>query len=409
MDAYRVHLTRAGLESFASSLIWTAMMVYQVEVVGLTPLQLVLVGTTMEATVFLFEIPTGIVADVYSRRLSVIIGYVLIGVAYLVQGALPVFAAILLAQVVWGIGYTFTSGAYDAWMVDELGQKQAGNAFLRGAQVSRILAIAGIGVSVVLGSINLQIPIITGGLLTVLVSGFLLLFMPENGFTPTPAAERNTWQDMVNTFRKGVGLVRGRPALMSIMAIGLFYGLYSEGWDRLWQAHLLRNVGFPVIAGLQPVAWFGAIRIIDMVLAVPAAEVVRRKVDMNQAAAMTRALLVLTFLMIVGLVGYGLSYSLVLALVAFFLFSTARGLVMPIFSTWTNQHVDSRVRATVLSLQSQTDAIGQIVGGPPVGAIGQLSLRAAFFASATILSPVLVLLRRTRKTAVSQAVETLEA
>jgi DHA3 family tetracycline resistance protein-like MFS transporter len=81
----------------------------------------------------------------------------------------------------------------------------------------------------------------------------------------------------------------------------------------------------------------------------------------------------------------------------YFVFVMARSLIMPFFATWSNQHIDSQVRATVLSFQSQTDAIGQIVGGPPIGAIGQLSLRAAFIASGLILSPALILLNRVRR------------
>ncbi len=62
--------------------IFTMNQAYQVTVVGLNPLQLVLVGTTLEAFLFIFEVPTGIVADVYSRRLSLVIGYVLMGMGF---------------------------------------------------------------------------------------------------------------------------------------------------------------------------------------------------------------------------------------------------------------------------------------------------------------------------------------
>ena len=94
-DAYRVYLILSGVSSLLFSLIFTLNLVYQAQVVGLTPLQLVLVGTTLETSAFLFEIPTGIVADLYSRRLSVIIGFFLIGVGFTIEGSLPFFAAVL--------------------------------------------------------------------------------------------------------------------------------------------------------------------------------------------------------------------------------------------------------------------------------------------------------------------------
>ena len=163
LDAYTTYLILNGGDGLISSLIFTVNLIYQATVVGLDPLQLVLVGTTLEATAFLFEVPTGVVADVYSRRASVVIGYVLIGVGFVVEGAFPVFAAVLLAQVIWGIGYTFTSGALEAWLSDEIGEANAGRAFLRAAQIARLGTLAGIVASVALGNARVNLPIIAGG------------------------------------------------------------------------------------------------------------------------------------------------------------------------------------------------------------------------------------------------------
>ncbi len=394
MDAYKLHLLRSALGSFADSVIWTAMMLYQINVVGLTPFELVMIGTTMEATIFIFEIPTGIVADVYSRRLSVLIGAFLTAAAYLLMGLVPAFGALLLGQVIWGFGYTFGSGAYEAWLVDEIGQERAGNAFIRGGQAGNAARLLGIGVSVLMGSIALHWPILLGAFFHLLVALVLVVWMPETGFTPTPRPERSTFQKMFDTFSEGLQVIRRRPTLMSILGIGLFIGLYSEAWDRLWQFHLLESIGLPTFANLQPVAWFGLFEIIGIVIGLGASEVLRRRLDMNNVAAMRRALFTIVAVMVGGLIVYGLSQTFIVAIFAYFVFTTMRGLSGPIFGTWSNEQIDSNVRATVLSVQSQTDAIGQIAGGPPLGALGQLSLRAAFFGSAALLSPVLWLLNR---------------
>ena len=70
--------------------------------------------------------PTGLVADNYSRRLSIIIGFFLVGVGFVIEGLVPHFTVILLTQVIWGIGITFTSGATEAWIADEVGEASAG-------------------------------------------------------------------------------------------------------------------------------------------------------------------------------------------------------------------------------------------------------------------------------------------
>ena len=114
LDAYTVYMILGAAGSLFQSMIFTVLAVYYVLTVGMNPLQLVLVGTVLELTVFVFEIPTGVVADTYSRRLSVIIGYVLIGICFLIEGWVPIFVFILAAEFIRGIGETFISGAASA-------------------------------------------------------------------------------------------------------------------------------------------------------------------------------------------------------------------------------------------------------------------------------------------------------
>src|SRR4051794_2888453 len=151
-------------------MIFTPLAVYYVTTVGLDPLQLVLVGTAVEGTIILFEIPTGIVADVYSRRLSIILGQVLFGTAYILEGSVPLFGAIVLAEVIRGIGETFLSGASQAWVTDEVGEERVGALFLRGAQVIRVAKLAGLGVGIGLATIQLSLPIVLGGALAMVLA-----------------------------------------------------------------------------------------------------------------------------------------------------------------------------------------------------------------------------------------------
>lgn len=82
LDATKVYLFIEFTASAFFAMMFVTMSLYEATVAGLTPLQLVLVGTTLEISAFVFEIPTGIVADVYSRRLSIIIGYFLMGIDF---------------------------------------------------------------------------------------------------------------------------------------------------------------------------------------------------------------------------------------------------------------------------------------------------------------------------------------
>ena len=392
MDAYVVYLIQSGAYALFSAMVYTIVAVYYMTVVGLNPLQLVLVGTVLEISTLLFEVPTGVVADVYSRRVSTIIGIFLLGVAFMLEGSIPLFAAILLVQTIRGIGHTFISGALDAWVADEVGAANMGRAYLRSAQVGQISSVIGTFVSVSLASIRVNLPIVVGGGLFIGLGVFLLLAMPERGFIPTMQGDRASWKTMAATLRAGVQTIRRRPALITILSISGFYGMFSEGHDRLWEAHFLKHFTFPNLGQFKPIIWFGIINVGSGGLSVIANEIARRRLDMDSHLVMARALRVIYTLLIAGVILFGLAGNFVLALAAYWSARLFRSTAGPIYTTWLNQHIGSKVRATVLSMSSQTNALGQIVGGPILGTIGTArSIRAAIVGAGVCLSPTILL------------------
>lgn len=399
INAYWLYLFIQGTEKFAWTIAITVIMVYQVTQVGLNPLQLVLVGTALEVTIFLLEIPTGVVADVYSRRLSVIIGYALLGIGIMIEGAFPIFAIVILAEMIDGVGYTFLSGAISAWLVDEIGQERASDAFLRGSQVSQIAGFVGIIVSVAIASINIQLAIVTGGALLVMLSIVLVFVMPENGFTRVPKSERESWSDLFSTFRAGVKLVRGRRILMVILLIALIYGAFTEGFDRLSTAHILTNFTLPPLGQFDEIVWFGIISAVFTPVTLLATELLRRRVDLTSSRAVARVLSYVYGGMILSVLLFTLSQQFGLLLLGLWITGMLRTVAHPLMEAWINQHTESKVRATVLSIWGQTDALGQIAGGPIVGGIGLLAgVRVAISISALMLTPLIAVFNRTLKT-----------
>jgi len=392
MNARRIYLTTATAQGFLLSLVFTISQIYRIAQVGLTPFELVLVGTTLEITAFVFEIPTGIVADVYSRKLSTIIGFFLFGLGFIVEGAFPVFTTVLLAQVIWGLGWTFISGAHEAWIADEVGVDKVGPVYMRGTQYYHLGSLLGIPLSVYLGKMALNLPILIGGGLFMAYGIFLIILMPENEFSPATSESRQTWQTMKGTFNDGIKLIRLQSVLMLFLAIALFVGLYSEGFDRLQEAHFLTNFTFPLPKLIDTVTWFGIMRLGTLLLTIGLSEIMLRKITANERLKFTQMLQIIFGIIVACLIIFARTEQFYIAIAAVWVLNTARAVSYPLNTTWLNQRIDSQVRATVLSMTSQVDALGQMVGGPITGAIGTLrSLRAALITSSLMLSPVIFL------------------
>jgi len=397
LDAYKLYIGLQFFNSLFFSMIFVVTSFYEATVAGLSGLQLVLVGTTVELTILLFEVPTGVVADAYSRRLSIIIGYFIMGLAFIVEGLFPFFAPIVLAQVLWGIGYTFTSGATQAWLSDEIGEENANRAFLRANQYDLAGALVGTLIAIPLGNIAVNLPIVTGGVMVVIIAVTLKLFMSENGFKPARPENRNTWQHMGDIFKRGLNAVRTRPTLLAILGVGLVYGLYSEGWDRLWVKYLIDHFTLPSIFGMNEVAFLGLLRAGGMVLSILATRIVEKRLDANHAPSVARYMLGITVLLSAAILTFAFSPVLAVSIMAVWLVSITRNVMGPLYEAWVNQRLDSDTRATVISMSGQVDAIGQVASGPIAGLISLWSIRAAITGASLFLIPALPLIARANR------------
>ncbi len=395
LGAYPIYLGIKGSFALFFTLWATVAAVYRIEVVHLDPLRLVLLGTALEVAVFLFEVPTGVLADTYGRRRSVITGCILMGSGFALEGAIPRFVAVLAAQAIWGVGYTFISGALEAWIADEDSGQDLGRVYLRGEQADYIGSFVGIPASVLLGLVALNLPLVVGGALTIGLGLALFFTMPERNFRPSPREGRTSLQQVGTTARNGVRLVRSRPILLLLLAAALFAGMSEEGFDRLNPKQFLDVVGLPSLGGLDPVVWFGVIGAGGLLLSYLAAGVVARNLDVSSPAVAGRLLLALDALTIVGMLAFALSGNFALALGAFWFATLVRRVAEPVYLTWINEGLDPGVRATVISMSSQAGALGEASAGPVIGALGNLfGVRPALTVSALVLSPTLLLYAR---------------
>ena len=389
-DPIKVYSIIRFFSSLLFSVIVTVNLVYQVTVVGLNPLQLILVGTMLETISFLFEIPTGIVADVYSRKLSVIIGLALIGLGFTIEGLFPTFGAILIAQIVWGIGFTFVSGAREAWIADEVGEENAGRAYSKGTQVGLIGSFIGIGISMVLANINIRLPIILGGILYSCQSIYLWLFMSENNFSRTPMQKRETFGVMKQTLISGIKLIKLSPTLLTIIITGLIFGMFSEGFDRLWTPFVINNFTFPILWNLKPIIWFGILAMVANILAIVAVQFIEKNTDTNSHKSTVKSLLIINIFLVLSLLIFGLSGNFLVAIIGYWMVTIFREARGPIYDAWTNQNLEPKIRATVFSMCSQANAVGQIVGGPILGIVATyFSIRYSLILAGVFLIPTL--------------------
>jgi DHA3 family tetracycline resistance protein-like MFS transporter len=371
---------------------WVVTAVYLVRELHLSPLQLLLMGTAMEAAIVLFEVPTGVVADTYSRRLSLVIGYLGMGAVWAAVGLVTAPWLIITLWGGWGFFYTFTSGAGQAWITDELGLERVGSVFLRAARWGQAGAVVGLLIQVAVGTISLRAGVILAGSFYVACGLWCILVMPETGFVRRPRPERTTpLVELRTTALRGGRFALAQRIIVLLIGIELFLGISSEGFDRLKEAHFLRDVGLPAVGHVGPVIWFGIFWLTGMILNIAAIGTLIRRVERAGRGAVAQFLFGFTSLELAAMLVFALATSTWIAIAGILGVFFARNMADPLFDTWlTEQITDSSVRATVFSITGQSNAVGEAAGGPILGVIGNTwGIRYALTAGALAIAPAL--------------------
>jgi MFS transporter, DHA3 family, tetracycline resistance protein len=399
IDPKHLYIGIEVAESFLAATAYTTAVVYRVTTGHLNALQLILLGTMVEFSYFILQLPTGILADIVSRRLCVIAGWFLDAAGLLMQGLSAHFAVLLTAQIPVGFGAALAFGAQEAWLADETGETELTPVFLRATQLGLAGVIAGSILSGFLASVGLSVPFLIGGGLTGAVAVTLLFVMPETNFRPprrsvsAGSVTRQAWATFTGQLRQTHRAIVVVPGLVLLLAMLFFLGMWNESFDRLWGAYLLKDIKFPHPFGLSTVGWFSVFAIAAAVAGLGSTGWAKRRTSKLGPGSVVTTLLAVTIATALGVAAMAASHAFVFAVLAYLAVVTMRPVFSPLITGWVVGRVDSSVRATALSATDMFDSGGQITGGPVIGAIGVLAtIRVALLAGAAALAPAAGLL-----------------
>jgi MFS family permease len=398
----RTYLVLLLGNTLAASFIWGINTLFLLDA-GLSNLEAFAANAFFTAGMVIFEVPTGVVADTWGRRVSYLLGTVTLAGSTFLYWLLWVmnapFWSWAIVSILLGLGFTFFSGAVEAWLVDALryaeydgslelifgrGQMVAGAAMLSGSVAGGVIAQA----------TNLGVPFLVRGgvLLTMFVVAWRL--MHDLGFTPEPAAHPLHAMRNILTSSLDYGL-KNRPVRWVMLAapfstgvgIYVFYALQPYLLELYGdeKAYSIAGLAAAAVAGAQIVGGWGAPH-------------VRRLFGKRTTTLILSAI---ADGVVLALLGVAEAFWVGLALVVLWgLLSAAQ---MPIRQAYLNGMIPSRQRATVLSFDSLMGSSGGVVIQPVLGRVADVYSYATSFVVAAVIQlisvPFLVASRRERSPA----------
>ncbi len=361
----RVYLLLTLFQTLSASLIFGINTLFLLDA-GLSNTGAFVANAAFTAGMVIFEIPTGVVADTVGRRASFLWGTVTLGITTALYLALwaaesPLWMWVIVSALI-GLGFTFFSGATEAWLVDALaatgGDGQLEEIFAKGSVVGGVAMLVGSVGGGVIAQFGLGIPYARGSVLLVVAFFMAWRYVHDVGFEPAPRG--NFRQEVRDITRASIDHGLKNPPVRNMMLAAPFSFGVGVWAFYAFQPHLLDLYGDPNatwVAGTAAAVFAGA-RIIGGLVAVRAAHFIGRR---------STGLLVTTVTQAAALAVVGLTTSFWVALAALVLTSVMMAAVMPVRQTLINSLIPSEQRATVLSFDGLMGSTGGVVFQPALG------------------------------------------
>ncbi len=362
----RTYLVLLLGNTLATSLIWGINTIFLLDA-GLSNLEAFAANAFFTVGMVVFEVPTGIVADTVGRRASYLLGTVTLSASTLLYVLLWQLSAPFwqwaAASVLLGLGYTFFSGAVEAWLVDALtatgftGQMET--VFGRGQIVTGVAMLSGsVAGGFVAQQVSLGVPFVLRGAILIVMFVVAWRLMHDIGFTPNKGGR--PLAEMRRIASASIDYGWKVPAVKWVMVEAMFTGGVSFYVFYALQPYLLQLYGDPEayqIAGIVAAIVAGA-----QILGGLVAPVVRRLFRRRTSALIVAASLGVVVLALIGIVEQ-FWFALGMIVIWALLFAA----VTPIRQTYLNGLIPSQQRATVLSFDSMIGSTGGIVTQPALG------------------------------------------
>ncbi len=352
--------------TLAASFIWGINTIFLLDA-GLSNLEAFAANAFFTAGMVLFEVPTGIVADTVGRRASYLLGTVTLALSTLLYVLLwevgAPFWQWAVASMLLGLGFTFFSGAVEAWLVDALDATgftgQLETVFGRGQVVSGVAMLGGSAAGGLIAQLtSLGVPFVLRGAVLVVMFAVAFRLMHDVGFKPAPR-ERPV-AEMRRIASASIEYGWRVPAVKWLMVQGLFAGGVGFYAFYALQPYLLELYGDPEayqIAGLVAAIVAGA-----QILGGIAAPRIRRLFRRRTSALIATAALSTVTLALIGALE---SFWVVIALIV--VWGLLFAATMPIHQAYLNGMIPSEQRATIISFDSLMNSTGGVWSQPVLG------------------------------------------
>lgn len=358
--------------TLAASFIWGINTIFLLDA-GLSNFEAFLANAFFTAGMVLFEVPTGIIADTYGRRVSYLLGAITLSFStflYLFMWQIHgPFWGWAVSSVLLGLGFTFFSGALEAWLVDALHatnfKGNLDNVFSRGQVVGGGAMLIGsfLGGAIAQAT-NLGVPYILRCVVLLINFATAFFLMKDLGFTPKPS--KHPFKDMKKIFDSSIEHGLKNPPVRWLMIAATFTTGVSFYIFYALQPFLLELYGDEkayTIAGL--IASISALAQIAGGIMAPKIKILFKK--------RTSALLLGTFLTAIILILVSFTNHFWLALFLIFLWGLLFAALMPIRQAYLNGNIPSEQRATVLSFDSLMGSSGSVISQPGLGKVADIS------------------------------------
>lgn len=324
---------------------------------GLSPLQANLINAMFMLGNFLFEVPTGVYADYFGRKKSIMLFFSVWSLSHFIYFFSGSFAGFILAELTAALGVTFITGALDAWLIDAVGEREFVGKIdyiLSQAQVyGKVTFVLGGLLGSYIAKYNLALPFLAEGIISLFGLGLAWVFIEEDFIKPKMISISKGIADMKTIVKDSLIFLRQQPIVKWLILTTIITWTAFQPLNMFWSPRFTQM-------GQVDVSMMGKIWVAFSLAMMLGSWLLRKMIEGKKSYSLMAYLSII--LLAVPAIISGLLPYFWPAITFFVIYEVGRGMEKSFKSAYLNRYIPSDKRATLLSFNGMLGRLGAAIG-----------------------------------------------
>lgn len=350
---------------------------------GMSEAQMTTINTVYMLSVFAMEVPTGVIADAFGRKISTVIGWGIQAIGFFLYSQSSGFTSFAISEFTVAIGTACVSGAFTSWLRENINGERYTKITSRTEIISKAISIALNTIAgVVAVRYGYRIIWIIGGLFLAVTAASGLLLMKKDSPSKRQESEKKGLERVILVLRDSKNTLANSRTLRLLLVTSFITTASFQALNMFWALKFTVALGLEDISGLL----FSGISL----TALAGTWISQSKFMIGKNP--NKSMICVNAITALGIILSAITRNPWISLSMFYLHEIGRGAARITQDSYIQNHLVESARSALSSLSSMSSTLGAAFGLTIAGQLAtHASIEVAWIVSAIMLSMTIVI------------------